>query len=61
MNDDIKKLTDRLNACKHPRKIYNALSMFASSADARNAENPRAAIFDALNNIDCQKMKRQED
>lgn len=57
MNDyiNIKKLTDHLNACKHPRKIFNALSALASSTDVQNTENSREAIVNALRNIDFPK------
>jgi len=42
--NSIEVLTKRLNACKHPREIYNALLALASSIDAQNAEDPREAV-----------------
>lgn len=42
--NNIEMLTERLNACKHPRKIYNALSVFASSANVQNAKDLRDAM-----------------
>ncbi len=48
----IEELTEHLNACKHPRAIYNALMVLASSIEVQSDENPRAAV--------CQYLTKRE-
>lgn len=45
---NIEVLTKRLNACKHPRAIYNALLALAYSIDTQSTEDPCEALCRAL-------------
>ena len=45
---NIEKLTARLNACKHPRRIYNALLVLAPLIREAREEQQRAKLLEEL-------------
>lgn len=45
--NNIEKLTARLNACKNPRKIYDALMALAGEPGVQHVKDP-AEKFDVL-------------